>query len=239
MNDCKVYKKSLFDQFSRLWSSCCLCDQPTGRHLDLCEPCQSTLPWLKNPCPRCAFPKPQAESICADCEKRTPLQQQTVSLFNYDFPLNRLLADFKYQHRFEYGQLFAELFALHISETFSAEALPQALIPIPLHPQKQQIRGYNQAMLLAKKIGKRLKIPVIANALIKIKQTESQANSTAAQREKNLQQAFEVKNTIFLPSHIALVDDIYTTGATVRAAIEALQLTTVSRVDVWTIGRTP
>lgn len=238
MNGYKVYNLSLFDRFSRLWSSCVLCDQPSGRHLDLCLSCESSLPWLANPCPRCAFPNMQASDHCAECQQREPLQRRTISLFHYEFPLNRLIGNFKYHQRFEYGHLLADLLALYIAKNLEQADFPEAIVPIPLHKTRQIERGYNQAMLLAKQIGKRLHIPVVHSGLEKIKHTTQQATLNAEQRKHNLADAFRANSQIKLPKRVAIIDDVYTTGATSSAAITALRAEGISEIDLWTIART-
>lgn len=238
MESYKVYNLSIFDQLSRLWASCVLCDQPSGRHLDLCHSCECELPWLASTCPRCAYPLLAGETECQECLKRAPLQNRTESLFSYDYPINRLIADFKYHQHLQNGNLLAELLAFKIMHSRPVKDYPAALIPIPLHRSKQSSRGYNQAMLLSKRLARRLGIKLMPGALLKTSATAEQAGLSGAEREHNLQRAFEISQAAKLPGHIALIDDVYTTGATTRAAAEKLSAAGVKKIEVWTLART-
>jgi len=239
MESYKVYKLSIFDHFSRLWSSCVLCDRPSGRHLDLCDACECELPWLENPCPRCAYPLAPGQQHCPDCAQHPPLQRRTHSLLRYEFPVNRLVTGFKYHQQLPFGRVLAELLAFKLVNTLPLYDYPAALIPLPLHPHKQISRGFNQAILIAQVLARRLKLPLYSEALIKVVATQVQAGLNAEQRQSNLENAFQFFRPARLPEHVALVDDVLTTGATARAATATLLGAGVKQVDVWTLARTP
>jgi Predicted amidophosphoribosyltransferases len=114
---------------------------------------------------------------------------------------------------------------------------PGALIPMPIHPERRRIRGFNQAHLIADRIGRRFDLPVHGEAVVRSGSSESQSELTAVDRRKSLKNAFEVKQT--LPRHVVIVDDVMTTGSSADALAHALKRSGVLRVSVWVLARTP
>src|SRR5699024_2139136 len=95
---------------------------------------------------------------------------------------------------------------------------PDALVPVPLHPDRERIRGYNQAALLAQELGKRLDIPVLSGWLVRVKNTSPQKALEGAARQNNLKKAFKIVQDDVKLNTIVIIDDIYTTGSTIDAA---------------------
>lgn len=149
----------------------------------------------------------------------------------------------KYQGRPQLAKLLAELMIQALEQSDNPQSLPQALIPIPMHARKQRQRGYNQAIYLAKRLGKHFGIPVFSNALIKIKATDAQNPLTAEERKKNLLGCFQPNPRIIEKlstlEHVAIVDDVITTGATVSEACRSLKTVYGNQIDLWSIARTP
>jgi ComF family protein len=117
------------------------------------------------------------------------------------------------------------------------EIKPQLLIPIPLHPKRLKKRGYNQSVELSKILSKQLNIPLDNNALIRIKNTLPQTQLPYSERKLNMKSAFQSLNTN-LPEHIALIDDVVTTGHTADMAAKICIEQGVKKVELWTIART-
>jgi len=116
---------------------------------------------------------------------------------------------------------------------------PDAIVPVPLHPSRLRRRGYDQALELAKPIARELGIPLLANALQRVRATAPQSELDAGARQRNLRRAFAVKDGAELPAHVALIDDVMTTGATLNAAAKVLRRAGVARVDAWVCARVP
>jgi len=116
-------------------------------------------------------------------------------------------------------------------------ARPELLIPVPLHPARLRRRGHDQALELARLWGRELGLPVAAEALRRVFDSRPQTRLSAAQRRRNLQGAFVARAG--LPSSIALVDDVLSTGSTVRAAAAALRAAGVDALQVWVLARAP
>ena len=116
---------------------------------------------------------------------------------------------------------------------------PQALVPVPLHVSRLRLRGYDQTLELARPLAKALDLPLHARLLHRCKATRAQSRLDADARGRNLRGAFRVDTRATLPAHVALVDDVMTTGATLHAAAEALLEAGADRVDAWVCARAP
>ncbi|PHS22998.1 MAG: amidophosphoribosyltransferase [Methylophaga sp.] len=198
----------------------------------MCQACSAQLPIIKHACPRCASPLSQT-MLCGSCLNKPPEQDASFSLFRYQPPIDRLILDLKYHDKL----VLSRLFATHMVEQLKNRVLPQLLIPIPLHPRRLRERGYNQSLELAKQLSKQLAIPVRHDILMRIRDTPPQASLPFTERKKNMKQAFQLNKTKF-PDHIALIDDVLTTGHTVNVAAKTLRQAGVENIEVWTIART-
>lgn len=211
---------------------CFLCGD-FSQHDALCKSCCADLPWLSQCCQRCALPLP-VDGVCGSCLSQPPPQDKTFALFRYESPINHCIAAFKFQQQLVFIRQFAALLASRQQQR--QESLPQLLIPIPLHPSRLKQRGYNQSAQLADALSKRLSIPVNKTSLIRQRNTQPQSGLRGSQRRHNLKQAFALPKP--LPyNHVALIDDVYTTGHTVAEASRCLQQSGVKQVEVWTIAR--
>jgi len=156
-------------------------------------------------------------------------------MLHYEGPIANLIAKMKYQEDLSMSKLFGELLADKLENHL--DVLPQAIIPVPLHNKRLRERGYNQAMELARPIAKRLRIPIVNNQCYRIRATEKQSLTGSRNRKNNMKNAFSAE---FSPplKHIALIDDVITTGNTITEVCKALHKAGVERIDVWAIART-
>jgi ComF family protein len=120
----------------------------------------------------------------------------------------------------------------------AAAPRPDALVPVPLHRTRLRSRGYDQALELAKPLARALKLPIRTDLLARTRPTSAQSSLHAAERQGNLRGAFGATSALTPPLHIALVDDVITTGATLHAAAHALLEIGPIRVDAWACART-
>jgi ComF family protein len=151
-----------------------------------------------------------------------------------------MIRDLKFRAR---PELAAPL-ALHLCAAAKASnaPMPDTLVPIPLSPQRLSERGYNQAWELTRSLARRLRIPACADLLLRPMDTPHQVQLDRAQRQRNLRGAYalnEKRRSELQGSHVALVDDVMTTGATVREAAGTLLQSGARQVDVWVLARTP
>lgn len=219
--------------------TCLLCGQYHRNELSLCEGCEQDLPWLKAHCLRCANPLPIENSLCGECLGKNPTQQKTLAVFDYRFPITPLIQQLKNNRPLLLARLFGKLLAHAAQVAYEAEALPQALIPIPLHRKRLAQRGHNPSALIGAPLERQLKIPCLHSLVKRIKNTPPQKNLNHEQRQKNVRDAFDVQNIRELKTfgHIALIDDVVTTGATTQALAKLLK-PHVERIDIWCIART-
>src|SRR5690606_6443743 len=153
----------------------------------------------------------------------------------YGDPVDRLLPRFKFHRDLAAGRALAEAMA----ERFAPLPRPDALVAVPLHRARLRQRGYDQALELAKPLSRALGIPLPRDVLQRMRTTAPQSRLDATARRRNLRGAFVVAPGMPLPAHVALVDDVMTTGATLHAAAKALRRAGVARVDAWVCARVP
>lgn len=227
---------SLAHHFSRLYSNltpipCRLCGADCQNQV-LCPNCIKDLPELKSVCPQCSLPT-SASQRCGQCLSNPPEQNTSISIYQYKDPIDRLIADFKFNDKLYLSQFFAE----KILTKLNHRPLPELLIPIPLHPQRLKQRGYNQSFELAKILSKSLSIPVSNSFLERIINTQPQSSMPFKQRKNNIKHAFKAADGLPF-KHIALIDDVLTTGHTANAAAKTLKKAGATTIEVWTIART-
>lgn len=219
-----------------LWPTRCLaCDDPGLDGIDLCAACEATLPDTGPACLGCALPLVSGDARCGTClGARSPLTEVHAA-FVYVAPLDRLLPRLKFAGDLAAGRLVSQLMA----ERFRNVSRPDALVPIPLHRARLRQRGFDQALELARPLGRSLGVPVLPGALMRHKPTQEQSRLSAIARSRNVKGAFAARERLPLPRHVALLDDVMTTGATLRAAAIALRRAGVERVDAWVAARVP
>lgn len=224
----------------KIKQSCLLCDEYTDNRVPICTPCELDLPWLAGRCQRCAVPMPQSELSCGSCLKRPPAFQTVAAPWQYAFPIDSLITRFKHQQHWPLGRLLAALLGEHLAHAFD-EGLPRpdALQPVPLASRRLRQRGFNQADIIANWLGQHLQLPVL-DSLRRTRDTPAQQGLDAAARQRNLRGAFSIDQPAGLAGrHLALVDDVLTTGATAEALARLLLRAGVSRVDIYCLARTP
>jgi ComF family protein len=214
--------------------TCILCHAPSKRYLDLCLDCEQELPTLGNNCQQCALPleTDSMQLTCGQCLQQPPAFDRLIALYPYQMPIARLINDLKYHERMANAQVLGTLLA----QRLHTENKPEVIIPVPLHKKRLQERGYNQALELARPISKILGIPINYQLCQRIRNTEHQTISSAEERRKNLRGAFCAVKTI--PTHVAIIDDVFTTGSTVNELARCLRTAGAQRIEVWTVCRT-
>ncbi|HDS1737932.1 ComF family protein [Pseudomonas sp. BP8] len=230
-----VYKCINIDQ------ACLLCDEPADQAYPLCMACEAELPWLVEQCLQCALPLPMADLSCGQCSRRPPAFAHVVAPWHFGFPLDTLVSRFKHRSQWPIGQLLARLLG-HALEHRYAEGLarPDQLLPVPLAARRLRQRGFNQAEMLARWLSGQLKIACNGRLLQRSRDTPAQQMLGARERRRNLRQAFCLAPGANVEGlHVAVIDDVLTTGATAHALAEVLRKAGARRVDVYCLARTP
>lgn len=215
---------------------CLLCSRPSHGRQELCTDCARDLPWNRHACPRCALPMPieSGAQLCGQCLRSPPAWDDAQSPLIYDWPLDQLLQRFKFHSDLATGRLLGELLADFLAAAPGTK--PDVLMPVPLHGARLRERGFNQALELARPVSRRLRLRLDSRACVRRKNTAVQSKLDAKERRRNLRDAFEVCRPV-TDAHIAVLDDVITTGATVAALSQVLREAGAARVTVWSLAR--
>ncbi|HEU4663126.1 MAG TPA: ComF family protein [Dokdonella sp.] len=216
---------------------CVLCGGRGAGRRDLCAGCAADFAPNAPCCRYCAAPLATPAPACGICLSRAPPFDLAWVPLRYGHPLDLLEARFKFHGDLAAGRVLAE--SLVECATRERPALPALLVPIPLHATRLRERGYNQALELARPLARAFGIPLRHDLLARTRATPAQTGLDATMRRRNLRGAFAVAPGLALPAHVALFDDVMTTGATLREAALALKRAGVARVDAWALARAP
>lgn len=217
----------------------------------ICTECHADLPILTHSCARCAQILPitlnnsqdphspflNKEHTCGRCLKQPPPFVRTYAPYFYAFPINRLIVSLKFKKRLDHAHALGHLLACYIqAHRDPSEPLPDLLLPMPLHVSRLRERGFNQAVEIAKPIAHLLHIPLDKYGVKRVKKTAAQSGLSAKERKQNMQQAFTNLRD-YSGLSIALVDDVMTTGESMRVLSELLQDKGCKRIEVWCCAR--
>lgn len=216
--------------------ACRLCGAAAAGPGVLCPGCLDDLPRLGHGCPCCARPLPGPDTTlpCGRCQHRQPPFDRTTALYHYRPPLDFLLKRMKFSSDLGLPPLFAAQLAQRLLQR--PDPLPQLLVPVPLHPARQRERGFNQAIEIARPLGKALDIQLDHRLCRRTRHTDAQSLLVPAARRLNMRNAFTVENRP-LARHLAIIDDVMTTGCTAGELARALKLAGATTVEVWVIAR--
>ncbi len=182
------------------------------------------------------MPLPAAgETVCGPCLQRTPDWQAASAALHYEFPVRQLVGQFKFRRNMAVGRVLAEMLADYLADRQVER--PDLLIPVPLHGWRLFTRGFNQAFDIARHLGRALDIPLADYDLRRTRPTRSQTGLDAVARRRNLRNAFTWRGKDLRERHVALVDDVLTTGTTAAECARVLGKAGAGRIDVWVLAR--
>ncbi|MDD3404157.1 MAG: ComF family protein [Hespellia sp.] len=174
-------------------------------------------------CMRCGKPVRREETeYCRDCTKTDFSYDRGRSLFLHQEPVSSAIYQFKFHNKRIYGSYFAKELAEEYREQIRRWNIRE-IIPVPLHPKKRRKRGYNQAEILAKELGKLLEIQVNTDCVYRIINTRPQKELNDKERRRNLRKAFAIDSDWKPRGNVLVIDDIYTTGSTIDAVSRLLK----------------
>ncbi|PLR35936.1 DNA utilization protein GntX [Chimaeribacter californicus] len=218
---------------------CWLCRMPLhlSRH-GICSYCLRQLA-LPPACPRCGLPSASRDVPCGRCLRRPPPWQALVAVTDFRPPLSHLVHQLKFSQTPELAPVLARLLLLRWLDAHRHGRVvrPHHLISVPLHRHRQWRRGYNQSDLLAVPLARWLGCGYRKDTLQRLRATPAQRTLTAARRRRNLRGAFDCRQNL-AGCHVALLDDVVTTGSTVAEICALLNRAGVASIQIWCLCRT-
>ncbi len=216
---------------------CVLCTAPGFDDMDICPDCYRNLPWIGSACVQCGIPLPENTDEplkCGHCLQKPPAFDRSLSLFSYDKEAIRLVHQLKFEQKLANSRLLGNMLAETIF--VQAVALPDCILPVPLHRKRLRQRGFNQSAELTRYVAGRFNIALNVQSVVRVRNTQTQTGLDKKQRRKNMRGAFEIVQPLNA-HHVAIVDDVVTTQSTVNELAHRLKRAGVKRVDVWSIAR--
>ncbi len=202
--------------------TCCFCGKISKE--PICNLCRKEILYLTEPrCKKCGKPiTAEEKEYCFDCNQRQAAFEQGKNLWIHQGKVKWSIYQFKYHNRRIYGKFYArEMYRLYGNWIRMSKI--DLIIPVPLHKKRRRKRGYNQAEIVAKELGKLTGIPVDTTSLVRKKYTAPQKGLNHNDRKKNLKDAFEMRKHWAGFKHILVIDDIYTTGNTINEIAKVIK----------------
>ena len=221
---------------------CALCDAllpAVEAGAPTCAPCRERLAFVEPPlCPRCGQPaeKPGAENrVCLRCRNERRYFRAARSVLRYQDGADRLVLDFKFHDQVHLRRFFGGL----LRDRFPfPDARYDRIVPVPLHPERLRWRGYNQSLLLAREVARRVGVPVEAAGFVRVKNTRPQVGLRGLERRTNVRGAFHARPlAAWEGARLLLVDDVFTSGSTASECAKVLRIAGARTVDVLTLAR--
>jgi len=175
--------------------------------------------------------------LCSYCKGCLPILEDTqhYAPYRYEAPFTRIIHQLKFGGKIAYAKLLGQLLTEFLLNKYKNKSLPEVLIPVPLHLSRQRKRGYNQSTEIAREVARGLNIQVNTSSCKRVRNTLAQATLSREERLRNLDRAFECNPLD--AEHVAILDDVVTTGATVKALSNTLYKSGAGLVEVWSICR--
>lgn len=216
---------------------CAQCHAPAVT-ADLCARCTESLTWNQPACWRCAEPTPEAANHpCPNCLRKPPPWHGAWCALRFEGRVVEWIHALKYRADLVMARRLALLLAQHLQRAHAP--LPEWVIPMPLYPGRMRQRGFNQAQALAGPLAQQLHLRVQSGAVRRVRDTADQTELSRHERRRNLRGAFAANPVPLAGRHVAIVDDVLTTGASCGALADSLRDAGAQRIDVWCIARTP
>ncbi len=210
--------------------SCLLCGAMSRNDL-LCQACVDDLPLTPEAhCPQCSERTTFGE-YCGACLRHPPHFSRTIALYRYEFPVDRLIQQLKYSHQVAIARWSGHALAARL-----APGTIDLILPVPLHQERLRQRGFNQSGEIAKALGRRLGLPVSHDLLMRREATAPQAMLPHDTRQENVRGVFECRGDLS-GQRVLLVDDVMTTGATLRECSRVLHLHGAASIEVGVVAR--
>ena len=216
--------------------------------MDLCAGCYRDFPRLLNGCEICARPVPRPVNapvngngmICGSCQKNPPPFARVIAPYRYVWPIDKMIQQFKFGGDLAMGRVLGCLLARHLTSVRPLAAKPApgsfVVVPVPLHRRRLWQRGFNQATELARSLTLYMPVTVSSDLCTRVRDTPAQVGQHADARQKNVRQAFALRNKA-VPGQVVILDDVMTTGSTCAELAHTLKTRGCGQVLVWCLAR--
>ena len=202
----------------------------------ICKNCAEQFPWVNEPiCQRCGHVLIHPANVCARCLSPSFHLHQVRAPLIYRDPIKSIIHKMKYSGYFALAKPLAQFMGAKWPEW---DIEPDLIMPVPLHPRRKKRRGFNQSALLAIQLGQQLNLAISINGLKRIKNTLPQVGLSPEKRQENVHGAFVAASEVASGKQILLIDDVFTTGATMLAAAEELYSKGAKSVSAYCLART-
>lgn len=209
---------------------CVLCQAPASQ--DICTGCLADLPRLaQERCPSCLLPTPSSQ-ICGTCLHKPPIWNHAKAALRYTYPVDALIQALKYRSELPLAPILADLLLAELQ----ADDLPDYVIPVPLHRDRLKNRGFNQALEISRHLCKKTGCQLLPAACLRTRSTPSQTEIPWKKRKQNVRNAFSCTRD-FSGKHIAIVDDVMTSGATLKELARVILRHGANSISVWVVAR--
>ncbi|MGQ7846494.1 ComF family protein [Granulosicoccus sp. 3-233] len=211
----------------------CFVEEPAGRVSGLCLSCGAELSSVP-------FEQLSQRGLppCTQCSGQAAPFTRIVAPYRYEFPVDRLIQSLKYREQRVLARIFGTLLARSVQRQHpTGHALPELLLPVPLHATRLRQRGFNQSAEIARWCGRELGVESRARAVTREYDTGSLAGLSRAERQYRILGAFRAQEAL-ADRHVAIIDDVLTTGSTTRELARELYDTGVASVELWVLART-
>ena len=228
-------------------TQCRACETPLGLETVpyLCNACWAQMQFVEPPwCEMCGTPFLSAASsceseVCDECAKAPPRYGKLRTIAFYEASLRQAIHLFKFEKRTGLAKPLIQLMLEHLPDDCQIEDY-DFILPIPIHKKRLRERGFNQSILLAQGIAKAKGVPIATDIFVRHKNTKAQSSLAGRERQENITGAFEVRKPDAISGkRLLLIDDVFTTGATIREAVKELWNADPGEIDVLTLARTP
>ncbi len=218
---------------------CLFCQLDQAQEFGMCNFCKKILPWItniKHKCEKCQKELTFHEKfLCTNCKENISNFNKIFTIFSYQDPIKKLILDLKFKQKLIYADFLGKILSNFALENwYKYSTLPEIVIPVPLHIDRLRTRGFNQAFELSKHLSRKIKIN--NTSCLRIKNTVKQTSLLKPNRNVNIKHAFLSDELPY--KHIAILDDVVTTGSTIKSLCQAIKLKNSQlTIDVWCIAR--
>lgn len=219
-----------------LYPPLCFCCGEKATEQPLCHKCKMKIKFINPPfCIKCNEKINDNTYICKNCQKKNIFYDRLFCAVYYQYPITNIIHLFKYRHRDSLKEFISWLLITQI-QRLNLQIKADYIVPVPIHKVRLREREYNQTTLIAKYVSEFLKIPVNENIVLRKKNRPSQTLLSRTQREKNIQEVFVVNEDI-KGKKIVIIDDIFTSGATVNECSKVLKKSGTDEITVFAVAK--